>query len=88
MQGLARAASRYVGLRSVMTFLGPMYVSANISGICLLLYFFKSIIHYQVSACFYKKIDLFSFLVNSRFLWLIYFWVHDVFMFCYFNLLF
>ncbi|KAF0921282.1 hypothetical protein E2562_003089 [Oryza meyeriana var. granulata] len=30
-QGLARAASRYAGLRSVMTFLGPMYASANIS---------------------------------------------------------
>lgn len=29
LQGLARAASRYVGLRSVMTFLGPMYASSN-----------------------------------------------------------
>ncbi|KAG2643770.1 hypothetical protein PVAP13_2KG348165 [Panicum virgatum] len=28
-QGLARAASRYVGLRSVMTFIGPMYASSN-----------------------------------------------------------
>jgi len=29
LQGLARAASRYVGLRSVMTFLGPMYASSS-----------------------------------------------------------